>query len=113
MFSRWFFSFVGIGNHVQGEVYEIDEKVLVNLDILEDHPKFYIRELFEVQALNETSEKVKAWIYIIKNFRQDLLNQTFYESYSSLGSHGKKYVERYLRTDDSKSEIYFNIKKIK
>lgn len=35
----------GIGNHVQGEVYEIDDNMLGNLDILEDYPTFYDREI--------------------------------------------------------------------
>lgn len=105
--------FLGIGNHVQGEVYEVDDTVLAKLDVLEDHPNFYVRELFGVQAMNETCEKTKAWIYVIKNFREDLLNQTLYECYSSFGSHGKKYVERYLRdrTTNPKTEILLSVKK--
>lgn len=34
----------GTGNNVQGEVYEVDEAMLRNLDILEDYPRFYDRE---------------------------------------------------------------------
>ncbi|XP_018571032.1 putative gamma-glutamylcyclotransferase CG2811 isoform X2 [Anoplophora glabripennis] len=83
----------GNGNHVQGEVYQIDNKVLAKLDTLEDHPNYYIRDLYDVESLNETREKTKAWIYVIKNFKKDLLNQPFYESYSNSGSHGKRYME--------------------
>ena len=33
----------GTGNRIHGEVYEVDEKMLMNLDILEDHPNYYQR----------------------------------------------------------------------
>ena len=33
----------GSGNTIHGEVYEVDENMLKNLDILEDHPNYYQR----------------------------------------------------------------------
>jgi len=39
----------GGGNYVTGEIYEIDDKMMEKLDILEDYPKFYDRE---VQDMN-------------------------------------------------------------
>ncbi|KAJ8925938.1 hypothetical protein NQ315_009790 [Exocentrus adspersus] len=83
----------GTGNHVRGEVYEVDDRVLAKLDILEDHPNYYVRNLYDVEVINETKDVANVWIYLIKNFRQELLDETFYESYSSSGSHGRRYVE--------------------
>ncbi|XP_044265086.1 putative gamma-glutamylcyclotransferase CG2811 isoform X1 [Tribolium madens] len=101
----------GNGTNVRGEVYEVDDKVFANLDTLEDHPNFYIREEKDVLLLN-SNEKIKTWIYFIKDFKDDLLNKTTYESYSNAGSHGLKYVERYLRGDtyDHKLEILKTVK---
>lgn len=89
---------------MKGEVYEVDDKVFANLDILEDHPNFYIREQRDVQTLN-TNETIKTWIYFIKDFKEDLLKQTTFESYSNEGSHGLKYVERYLREESSDYKV--------
>ncbi|XP_063908247.1 putative gamma-glutamylcyclotransferase CG2811 isoform X2 [Zophobas morio] len=81
----------GEGTNVKGELYEVNDKVFANLDILEDHPNYYIREEREVQCL-EDNKKVTTWIYFIKNFKSELLKQTTFESYSSEGPHGLKYV---------------------
>ncbi|CAG9813780.1 unnamed protein product [Phaedon cochleariae] len=87
----------GNGTNVIGELYEVDDKVMADLDILEDHPNFYRRKLYDVLTLNGQNTTSKAWIYMIETFNPDLLNETFFENYSSLGNHGKKYVERYSR----------------
>lgn len=90
----------GNGKYVTGELYEVDGNVLANLDVLEDHPKFYVREEIDFECLNG-SGRVKAWIYFIKKFQAGLLNGDTFESYSSKGDHGLKYVERYLRGTDA------------
>ncbi|XP_056638636.1 putative gamma-glutamylcyclotransferase CG2811 isoform X1 [Diorhabda sublineata] len=87
----------GNGYNVLGELYEVDSKVLSDLDILEDHPNFYVREKFNVELFNSEQFIENVWIYVIVNFQPHLLNETCYETYSNSGSHGKKYVERYLR----------------
>nr|CAH7717877.1 unnamed protein product [Callosobruchus chinensis]CAH7751901.1 unnamed protein product [Callosobruchus chinensis] len=91
----------GTGHHIKGEVYEVDEKVLEKLDILEEHPKYYIRDLYDIKPLASNEPETKAWIYMIRDFKPELLNQTFYESYSNsyFSSQGKEYIERYLRNN--------------
>ncbi|GJQ76424.1 hypothetical protein Trydic_g2139 [Trypoxylus dichotomus] len=88
----------GIGNYVKGEVYEVDKTVLANLDILEDHPNFYVRELYTVKNLDGGGD-LTAWIYFIKNFKSELLKRPMYENYSSDGEHGLKYVIRYTQVN--------------
>lgn len=34
----------GIGNAINGEIYEIDEPMLIKLDELEGHPDYYLRK---------------------------------------------------------------------
>lgn len=40
----------GKGQHVSGEIYEIDEMMLANLDELEDYPKLYDRHIINVNG---------------------------------------------------------------
>lgn len=82
----------GDGANVEGEVYEVDDIVFANLDELEDHPNFYVREQIIVTSLENSVESHNVWTYFIKKFNSNLLNQTKYESYSNMGSHGLKYV---------------------
>lgn len=48
-------------NNIVGEVYEIDEKTLIELNILEDFPNMYLRELIDVEF--EDGNIIKAYIY--------------------------------------------------
>ncbi|KAL0279126.1 UNVERIFIED_CONTAM: hypothetical protein PYX00_000742 [Menopon gallinae] len=85
----------GDGENVKGEVYEVDDKMLAALDILEDHPSFYIREVEKVN-LNST-DTLDCWIYFIKNFKPELLTQERFKEYHSNGDHGKPYADRKFR----------------
>lgn len=38
------------GHNITGEIYSIDEKMLANLDELEDYPKLYDRNIFQVNG---------------------------------------------------------------
>lgn len=40
----------GIGNCIIGEIYEVDEKMLANLDELEDYPKLYDRIILTIHG---------------------------------------------------------------
>lgn len=39
----------GSGHNVEGEIYEVDEAMFANLDILEDYPTYYDRQ---IQTIN-------------------------------------------------------------
>ncbi|XP_052742835.1 putative gamma-glutamylcyclotransferase CG2811 isoform X2 [Bicyclus anynana] len=84
----------GDGHHVRGEVYEVDDTMLSKLDILEDHPNYYVREIDDIVIkLDSHEEIVKCWVYFLKNFRPELLSKQQFENYSSSGSHGLRYLE--------------------
>lgn len=84
----------GVGKVVTGEIYEIDDKMLKNLDILEDYPAWYIREKrnFELKS-GMVSSKVTAWVYLLKTYKDSLLELPFIDEYKSKGSHGLIYCE--------------------
>lgn len=94
-----------IFQNVIGEVYEVDDKMLTRLDILEDHPTFYEREVDEIELINDDNQQtdgkpekiVKCWVYFLKKYKPALLTENFMTEYSSTGPHGKPYLERYLR----------------
>lgn len=83
--------------NIYGEIYNVNEEVLAELDILEAHPELYTREERDFHA--EDGSIIRAWIYVFKKFSESLLELEFYESYDSEGSHGKKYVPGYDRTE--------------
>ncbi|XP_046737707.1 putative gamma-glutamylcyclotransferase CG2811 isoform X1 [Diprion similis] len=98
-----------VGNHVTGEIYDVDSNMLKHLDELEEHPTFYTRVEDEVHLIpeskykqgsskfEEVGELTKAWIYFLPKFKLSLLDGPLYSEYSNGGDHGLKYAERYLR----------------
>lgn len=38
-----------VGNHIHGEIYEVDDKMVATLDELEGHPNYYLRQLINIQ----------------------------------------------------------------
>lgn len=88
----------GSGHHVKGEIYEVDDTMLRKLDILEDHPNYYIRELDDILVQKEDKTEVhECWVYFLKAFKSELLNLPLLEDYSSKGDHGLPYMERSKR----------------
>lgn len=89
-----------IGNtyfqNVIGEVYEVDESMLKHLDILEEHPTFYTRELEQIVMCTD-DVGLESWIYLLKKFKPEMLEREHFADYSSSGAHGLLYAERYQR----------------
>lgn len=50
-------------SYVCGEVYEVDERTLDNLDGLEGHPNWYNRRIINV--VTEQGDRLKAWAYFM------------------------------------------------
>lgn len=57
----------GMGTAI-GELYSVDSHTLARLDALEDHPRYYVRELTKV--LLDNGKAVRAWIYLNKAGRR-------------------------------------------
>ena len=102
----------GSGNNIHGEVYEVDEKMLKNLDILEDHPNYYQRRPEKVSLQNvgkteglclnakNSSSKIdlvsdaECWIYILNKYKEEMLRLPMLSVYRSEDDHGRAYVPR-------------------
>ena len=59
-------------SQIYGEVYEVDDTTLIDLDFLEGHPNFYRRELIPVILLNK-NKTVDAWIYFYPEKKGNLI----------------------------------------
>ncbi|XP_033725854.1 gamma-glutamylaminecyclotransferase C-like isoform X2 [Pecten maximus] len=79
----------GRGNRIKGEIYDVNEPMLEALDQLEGHPNFYRRELIAVTG--EDGSTVDCGCYFLINFRKDLLELPFQESYHFEGSHNLQF----------------------
>ncbi|XP_075548103.1 gamma-glutamylaminecyclotransferase-like isoform X4 [Dermacentor variabilis] len=98
----------GKGHSITGELYSVDDKMLATLDDFESHPKYYVRSEEDIELLTrqlndeKTKKKLKAWIYFLKDYREELLQRPYLASYSSKGDHGLEYVpsEETSCTDD-------------
>ncbi|RUS74454.1 hypothetical protein EGW08_017792 [Elysia chlorotica] len=84
----------GEGEHIEGELYQVDDAKLSSLDHLEGHPHFYQRLVTRVKtsgkdfpptvtSLADAGSVVEAWTYFIMSFRQELLDLPKLKSYSS------------------------------
>ncbi|XP_065370282.1 putative gamma-glutamylcyclotransferase CG2811 isoform X2 [Calliphora vicina] len=80
----------GTGNNIKGEIYEVDEKMFANLDILEDYPVYYDREIQTITLNN--NESVQCWLYLIRTFPEKLLQKEHLAAYHNTKE--KPYRER-------------------
>jgi len=54
------------GEHVLGEVYQVDPQTMARLDKLEGHPRFYCRILIDIQG-DPDYPPARAWAYFINS----------------------------------------------
>lgn len=69
---------------MSGEIYKIDDKMLQFLDKFEHNPDVYIREEAEIEIIPPTNghpKTVTAWIFVFHSFRDDLLDEEYFENY--------------------------------
>ncbi|PIC41670.1 hypothetical protein B9Z55_009013 [Caenorhabditis nigoni] len=100
--------------NIEGELYEVDAKKLEILDELEAYPTLYDRKEIEIKLSSDGSIR-HAYIYLLRSWRADLLatSSVMLTTYSSLGPHGRVYVDKYLRAkemvEDVESGLYHEI----
>jgi gamma-glutamylcyclotransferase (GGCT)/AIG2-like uncharacterized protein YtfP len=68
-------------SYIVGEVYEVDEKTLKNLDDLEGHPNWYERRIINV--VSDIGDRLKAWAYFMptKPIGAEVIESGDYRSY--------------------------------
>lgn len=99
----------GTGHNVCGEVYSVDDEMLAKLDDFESHPKYYVRTEEDVeldQPVGNNKKQLKAWVYFLKNYREELLQRPYIANYSSKGDHGLEYVPRYIRKAQDPKNVH-------
>ncbi|XP_023179596.2 putative gamma-glutamylcyclotransferase CG2811 isoform X1 [Drosophila hydei] len=69
----------GVGHNIEGEIYEVDDKMFSNLDVLEEYPRYYDRELQTI--LTNANEKLDCWLYLIRNYPDSMLSKPLLSSY--------------------------------
>jgi len=72
----------GTGNFITGEIFMVDEKMLGELDKLEDYPTWYDRELQDFDIIG-SGKKEQAWVYIMKTFPEKMLSLPFLTTYKN------------------------------
>lgn len=71
---------MSILQHVLGEVYEIDDKMMGTLDKFEGTPELYKRSVEVVKPTNG-QDVFSAWVYVFHSFHEKLLKETLYDNY--------------------------------
>lgn len=94
-------------------MYKIDDKMLSFLDEFECHPGYYTRT--KEKVILEDDSELMVWIYILHDFQSELLDLPRIGDYSSYGSHGLPYVERWEREQSNdgsyeKNDVIHQIK---
>ncbi|XP_050685982.1 putative gamma-glutamylcyclotransferase CG2811 isoform X2 [Eriocheir sinensis] len=88
----------GHGQHVRGEVYEVDDKMLETLDALENHPKYYERKEKKIK-LEDSGEERECWVYLLHCYKPHLMDLPFLEDYCAVDDPEKVYIARCLRKE--------------
>ncbi|XP_074845796.1 gamma-glutamylaminecyclotransferase isoform X2 [Carettochelys insculpta] len=99
----------GKGQHVNGEIYSVDNQMLQFLDEFENCPDMYQRTPLRI-AVVEWEDKCSApeerpavnsimecFVYSTTTYQPEWINLPYYNNYNSFGSHGLHYVTRESR----------------
>ncbi|KAI4896200.1 hypothetical protein NFI96_026426 [Prochilodus magdalenae] len=95
----------GSGQHVQGEIYIVDDQMLKFLDWFEGCPQMYqrTRVLLEVEQGFEEGRvdgTMEAFFYSTTTYEANWLQKQTFDSYDAYGDHGLHYVAREARDSD-------------
>lgn len=97
----------GLGKRVQGEVFNVDDVMLKNLDVMEDVPAFYSRHLVPIELTDQRSV-IDCWLYALPDFKEELLQKECLANYVSEELPLTPFVPRAMRTT---KDFYWEVKK--
>lgn len=72
--------------------------MLSRLDVLENHPSFYVRDRDMIKVIPDKKNEdlveteIECWIYFLKQFKPSLLSEPYLTEYHSEGDHAKPYT---------------------
>lgn len=100
----------GTGQEVHGEVYEVDSKMLVALDVLEEHPDYYTRApvqclLTECEKEARVEQLLDCEAYFLFNYKKELLSLPMLSRYDSYAPGQKPYCPVESRDHPSRIEV--------
>ncbi|NJI30029.1 gamma-glutamylcyclotransferase, partial [Aeromonas veronii] len=72
----------GAGSYVTGEIYELDEPLFQQLDVLEDYRKLYDRQIEDINVGIEGGN-VPCWLYLLRNPPDSLLKLPMLTEYKN------------------------------
>lgn len=81
--------------HVEGEVYDVDDRMLAVLDRLEFHPHWYTRQPCQIQL--KSGEQTTCLVYFLLNFKPDLLKFNFLSNFHCESDNHPHYVPKEKR----------------
>ncbi|ALC42360.1 CG2811, partial [Drosophila busckii] len=83
----------GVGHHIEGEIYDVDELMFSKLDELEEYPNYYDRE--QQTIVTEQNNQFQCWLYLIRKYPERLLEKPLLSSYHN--TEEQAYSERSVR----------------
>uniref|UniRef100_A0A0B6YAY5 Gamma-glutamylcyclotransferase family protein n=1 Tax=Arion vulgaris TaxID=1028688 RepID=A0A0B6YAY5_9EUPU len=79
----------GKGEHIEGEVYEVNEVKLKRLDEFEGHPDFYVREQVPIAFTRcknhspvSVTETLDCWVYFLPQYEPVMIELPYLKNYS-------------------------------
>ncbi|XP_053681140.1 troponin C-akin-1 protein-like [Anopheles nili] len=72
----------GTGSYVTGEIYEVDDPLFEQLDVLEDYRKLYDRQIEDINVGIEGGN-VPCWLYLLRNCPDRLLKLPMLTEYKN------------------------------
>lgn len=100
----------GEGHNIVGEVYEVNDALFADLDVLEGYPGYYDRRPISIKLEKKTegvecADVLDCWLYLINTYKPFMRDLEKHENYDSFGSHGKQYLSRCERGEGWAQQI--------